>query len=374
MMKISDLKTEKPFKGLFLMDGNHLVAIQRDMETNGYDPSQMITIWQGKNIVVDGHTRLIAARQAGIIDVPVYEHPFEDENEAIAYAIHRQRDRRNLSDVHILHLVEKLDQLLPRGGDRKSNFGNPKIEQPNEIPTNKEAREAFKEELLKSARDSRDRTAELIGISTDKVSQCRHVLSNCQRSEINQIISGTESLYQVYKGSLLAKQNAKKKQEQHEKNRQAVAKLRLRDFPEGKGFENNVKKLDHMVLKLLPKLYRHEPEMYELMTTVKHFKSQGEKVFKTFCAQEPVQQFLGHLFTTDFIATLQDFGYKIEKPADLKVIWKKRIPKVDRRKGKMPVWNITRVHEPGFVSKRQRKEWGDSFAQMAERDLKQDKD
>ena len=109
--------------------------------------------------------------------------------------------------------------------------------------------------------------------------------------------------------------------------------------------------------------------MYEVRKTVEHFKSQGKNVFGIFCSKEPVQQFLGHLFTTDFITLMQCFGYKIEKPASLKVIEKKRAPKVDRRKRKTPKFNIEIVNELGFITKRQHKEMDDRMGRAAEKDL-----
>ena len=120
---------------------------------------------------------------------------------------------------------------------------------------------------------------------------------------------------------------------------------------------------------MLPRLYKREEEMYKIMQTVKDFQSQGKNVFNIFCSKEPVQQFLGHLFTTDFITILQCFGYKIEKPEDLKIIEQKRIPKVDGRIGKKPKFDIERVHQIGFVSKRERKERDAIIERAVMRDL-----
>jgi hypothetical protein len=38
-----------------------------------------------------------------------YEKSFASEAEALAYAIHNQRDRRNLSDAELLRLIELVD-------------------------------------------------------------------------------------------------------------------------------------------------------------------------------------------------------------------------------------------------------------------------
>jgi len=369
-MRISELKIEEPFKSLFRIDDHILSAIRKNIKTNGFDNSQPIIIWQGKNIVIDGHTRLQAMDEIGFGHIPVHEHSFKDENEALEFAIHKQRDRRNLSDGDILHLVEKLDQLLPRGGDRKSIFGFPKIDDSYKTLTLSEREIAIREGFRSRMRDSRDRTAELIGISTDKVSQCRHIMNNCNKHEINEITNGEVSIHQLYRRSLLAKQNEKKKIVQQDKEMKVIMELKSTDFPEGKHYEENVEKLDHLVLKLLPKINKIEQEMYEIMQAVEYFKSQGNAVFNIFCNKEPIQQFLGNLVATDFINIMRLFGYKIEKPFDLKVIEQKRIPKVDRRKYNMPIFNISRVNEPGFISNKEHKERDDYYGRMAERDLK----
>jgi len=239
-MKIPYIKVEEPFKSLYRIDSNILTAIRKDIETNGYDDSQPITLWKETKIVIDGHTRLQAMQDIGLHAIPVHMLSFNDENKALEFAIHRQRDRRSLSDGDILHLVEKLDELLPKGGDRKSNFGNPKIEDSHEHLSPKLRRQKHREETREKLKnDSRDRTAELIGISPDKVSQCRHIMENCDKREIVKIVEGKISLHKLYQRSLLAKKNEKKKLEQHEKERQILKELGKTNFPR----ENNTKKM-----------------------------------------------------------------------------------------------------------------------------------
>lgn len=71
-MKISLIKTRAPFNELFPINPEVLSAIKAHMETNGYDTSQPIVIWGRERVVVDGHTRLEAAKQAGIKEVPAF--------------------------------------------------------------------------------------------------------------------------------------------------------------------------------------------------------------------------------------------------------------------------------------------------------------
>jgi len=105
-MNVNDVKVAKPFSGLFTISQSVVDAIAADMVLNGYDDSAPIVLWDG--IVVDGHTRLQAAKQAGLKEVYVFDdYDFKDENKAIEYAIHNQKDRRNLSDGALLELVER---------------------------------------------------------------------------------------------------------------------------------------------------------------------------------------------------------------------------------------------------------------------------
>ena len=87
------------------------------MRQHGYDGAHPIAVWG--DIPIDGNTRLKAAQQAGLTHVPVIYRSFASEEEALKYAIHCQRDRRNLTDADILRLVEELDHRRTRGGDRR---------------------------------------------------------------------------------------------------------------------------------------------------------------------------------------------------------------------------------------------------------------
>src|SRR5208282_4674853 len=60
-------------------------------------------------ILIDGYTRVRVAEELGFLRVTAYEKTFGSESEALAYAIHTQRDRRNLSDAELLRLIEIID-------------------------------------------------------------------------------------------------------------------------------------------------------------------------------------------------------------------------------------------------------------------------
>ena len=63
----------------------------------------------------NGHTRLQAAIAAGIDDVPVVLRAFFDEDTAVEYAIHCQRDRRNLSDADMYRWIAEAVGVTQQG-------------------------------------------------------------------------------------------------------------------------------------------------------------------------------------------------------------------------------------------------------------------
>lgn len=111
------LRTRPPFSTLFTIEPRTLAAITENMASVGYDASKTIDVWRepdGIMTVVDGHTRLKAAL-ANDLGVTYFEHDFADEDEALEYAIHNQRDRRNWSEADFLRTVELLDARKKHG-------------------------------------------------------------------------------------------------------------------------------------------------------------------------------------------------------------------------------------------------------------------
>ncbi|MFA6717386.1 MAG: ParB N-terminal domain-containing protein [Victivallaceae bacterium] len=111
-MFIEDIKTAPPFRELFPIQDAVLERIIWDMRKNGYDPTQPIVLWDcDRPVVIDGHSRLRAARKAGLFQIPVVRKKFPDEAAALRYAIGCQRNRRNLRDADILRCISELKTL-----------------------------------------------------------------------------------------------------------------------------------------------------------------------------------------------------------------------------------------------------------------------
>ena len=167
MMNPREIKTHKSFEALFPIRPELLGKIENDMREGTYDISQPIILatWEGQKepVCIDGHTRVKAAINAEIENVPVFTHEYDDEQEALEKAIRLQRNRRNITDAEILACVEALDARKPRGGDRRS-----------EEAKSKASSDAIEKPSSKSAQE----TADLLGISTTKVERTRAVLDH----------------------------------------------------------------------------------------------------------------------------------------------------------------------------------------------------
>ena len=170
MRKIDELKTIAPFEGLFPIVPATLYGVIQDMD-NGYDRSQPIVIWQGRDIVIDGHTRLKAAKARGFAEIPVHEAHFDDEDAALDYAIHNQRDRRNLTDADITRLVELVHKKREIQRDDQGRFTVGSSE-----PTGRSVAQ----------------TAVVIGLSESKVKRTLKALSDPDAKE--SVLSGEKSI------------------------------------------------------------------------------------------------------------------------------------------------------------------------------------
>lgn len=108
MEKTEALNTVSRFSELMPHDQRVVEQIAADMRLHGYDTAMPIVIWRGhNNIVLDGHLRLAAAKEAGLAMVAVYENSFETVDEAIRYAIRMNICRNSFSIGEIDKALEK---------------------------------------------------------------------------------------------------------------------------------------------------------------------------------------------------------------------------------------------------------------------------
>ena len=178
-MDPNKIKQGDPFIDLFPIDNKTMCAIMDDMEANGYDPAQPIVVWKEKGIVVDGHTRLDSALalwpEERFADIPVVEKSFKDEDAAVEYAIHCQRDRRNVTDADLLRWIGELDKRR-QSGER------------TDLATG----------VARSLPRSSEETAEAVGTTRGKVEKARTVLDHAPEEVKQEVLSGKKSINAGY--------------------------------------------------------------------------------------------------------------------------------------------------------------------------------
>jgi ParB-like chromosome segregation protein Spo0J len=204
-VKVSDLIRADPFKSLFPISPEIVAAIAADMRTNGFDSASPLTVWKERMIVVDGNTRIEGAIEAGIVEVPVFFRSFADENEALAYAVHVQRYRRNLTDDEILHLVEVFDKRGQHGGDRKS----------------------AKSQSKNDSGPSSAQTARQIGSSPTKVEKARAIIDSKDEELKAEVKSGKISINQGAAKARAAKRAPKPDDENKARHKTGVKVQKL---------------------------------------------------------------------------------------------------------------------------------------------------
>jgi Lar family restriction alleviation protein len=188
-----DLRTAEPFRSLFPHSDRMAETIAAAMVRHGYDPAFPIITWNG--VVVDGHTRLAAAKAAKLRTVFYVDRPFDNESEALVYAIKCQTNRRNLTDAEILRCMQELDKRRTR-----SEAGAI-------------ARQAQLGEAQGCATPTPDgkssaATAATLGISQRKVEQARTVLDHAPEPVKAAVQSGDLSINAAYNATQEARRES----------------------------------------------------------------------------------------------------------------------------------------------------------------------
>ncbi|MDE5899461.1 MAG: ParB/Srx family N-terminal domain-containing protein [Treponemataceae bacterium] len=172
IIAVEKIEEHERFRELYTIDEGLLSRIAEDMKANKFDASQPVHIWTASDgdgtehfYLIDGYTRLKAARLAGLPTVPYFEHHFGSFEEAHRYALHLQVDRRNLSGIDLLRNIEEL-----MGSDYIKN--------------------------LKGNRN--DAVGELIGTSGKTVERANFVERNATEEQLAEIEAGTATVNSTY--------------------------------------------------------------------------------------------------------------------------------------------------------------------------------
>lgn len=183
-----DIKTHPRFAGLFSIDEDLAESLSTDMAVEGYFPSipVVLGIWPGQEeqVLVDGHTRVGAAIGSGVEKIPYVVETFDDENGALEYIAQVQTQRRPTNDWVRYQLIEELDSLMERGGDRRSDQA--KSEPP-------------RGGLEKPKQSSAERTAALVGTSPRTVERARRIRKDGWPSLMDALKNGEMTISQAEK-------------------------------------------------------------------------------------------------------------------------------------------------------------------------------
>ena len=108
MILIDDIVIDPEISKMFSINDKILNEIYQKILTVGYDESQPIVLQKGTLVLLDGHTRLAAAKKAGLKEIPAVEREFKDRDSAVFYTFERQALRRNLTGAEILIAAQML--------------------------------------------------------------------------------------------------------------------------------------------------------------------------------------------------------------------------------------------------------------------------
>lgn len=116
-ISIEKIVIDPELKGIYKQEEKEIVNISEDMKINDYNPANPLTLSKD-NVIVDGHTRYLAALRAGLKKVAVIYKHFDSRQEMLSYAYAQQLNRRNLSDSEIFLSYQKLKALTDENGKK----------------------------------------------------------------------------------------------------------------------------------------------------------------------------------------------------------------------------------------------------------------
>lgn len=176
---IESIMLSSDFESLFGPDSETYQLLVESLKGRGFDQAEPLVVWAGCNILIDGNQRFKASKEAGLKSVFVHFKHFDDEQQALIYAVRRQLLRRKLTDGQLLRLVQKIDKPQGHGGDRRS--AATKIKTSNEV-------------MIRSS----NITAEHCGISKTMVERIRALLKRGLGDLVEAVENDELSIHAAY--------------------------------------------------------------------------------------------------------------------------------------------------------------------------------
>lgn len=267
MMNVDKLETRKLFSTLLPIQKGILDKITARMRNSGFQNLHPICVWRtDKPVVLDGHTRLQAARQLGIKEVPVVQMDFDDEYAAMEFALAQQVERRNLSLRKMMDYIEVADKLAKRG-PKRSEQSCSKSGKQEEQPRGK----------------SSERLAKVLNIPLKRAECLRRIVKDGSEETKTALANEEISINQAYHDTL-DRMKAKKTAANQEQNENSAAapdddtlasqeehlklakKLRLENFPDE--ILSAIEKAVDFELKHYPTVRYSDAELASIKNTV----------------------------------------------------------------------------------------------------------
>lgn len=246
-----ELKIDPKFKNLIMpLESLESNELEKDIRKNGcIDP---IIVWEGKNIIVDGHNRYRICTKFNI-PFQIKELPFENEIEVKIYIMEHQLARRNLHVVQKAIICQMLGPLYEEQAKEKQIQGGKDkgIKQSKEVEVEQNSAQAKEieevEEPPKREPTTKEILAKLAGTSRDTLRRIEKIQEEAPE-KIEDIIANKTSINAVYNDLPSVKKqreiNEKKKAEKEEKERKRKeeAEIKQREVEKRKKIEEEERK------------------------------------------------------------------------------------------------------------------------------------
>lgn len=118
---IDKINVDKEFESIFLQKEADVQKLKDSMAKNGFDPNFPVILAKGvpevdDKTIVEGHSRLKAARQLNITRIPYVEKQFSSREEIISFIYRIQVARRNLTEQEQLLYIQKMTAMKNENG------------------------------------------------------------------------------------------------------------------------------------------------------------------------------------------------------------------------------------------------------------------
>jgi len=237
MKIIHEIKIHEEISRLFSINQEVLNKISDSMKEKGYDSAEPVVIGRIENVgefLVDGHTRLQAAKNVGLLEIPVVYMDFKNFEEAIFYTFKRQSSRRNLTAAELLNAAGHLQKKTIRDGTGRSS------------------------KIL----------AESLGVSESTIDHAKFIKQNANKEIIEEIENGNLSINAAY--------TKIKNDEKKQRNATDDQKISSSNQP---AQEKTIIKKKEVKEKIIPsiKTEKEEPKLVNLLQIIKILIKNNEK-------------------------------------------------------------------------------------------------